>query len=115
MAFAVSSVEDKVLNACHRLNAEAYVFQVKANKGMPLKHFIPCSKAEALMSVIRKGEHFGMAHEKANREYCSCHRSMTDAELMKYEHDPTYRGAHYRGDKHVLYPEFYSKAEHPHA
>jgi hypothetical protein len=102
----ITSVEEKVLNACHRLNAEAYEFQVLA-AGKPLKHFYPCAKAEELMAVVRKGVHFGTAHLRATMTACPCHRSLSDADLMAYEMDPAYKEANYAGDRRKLYPRLY--------
>lgn len=105
----ISSVEDKVLNACHRLNAEAYEQQVLA-LGKQLKHFAPCEKAEMLMQAIRTGAHFGTCHIKAVRTICPCHNSLDDRGLMGYEYDETYKLANYRHDLHVLYPRLYKQA-----
>lgn len=104
----VTPVEYKVLNACHRLNAEAYEHQV-LEVWKKLKHFTPCAKAEALMNVIRKGEHFGTAHAKAAIAICPCHQSLTERELMDYEYDPTFKEANYRHDLQTLYPKLYKK------
>jgi hypothetical protein len=102
----ITSVDTKVLNACHRLNAEAYECQIIAARKR-LKHFIPCAKAEVLMAVIREDEHFGTAHMRANLTVCQCHNSLTDAQLMAYEYDTTYKDANYAGDLHKLYPRLY--------
>ena len=96
----------KVTNACHRLNAEAYVQQVKAH-GKALRHFTPCAKAEALMAHIRTGKHFGTCHMEASVTICPCHNSLTESQLMEYEYDPTYREANCRHDYTVLYPGLY--------
>lgn len=99
---------DLVLNACHRLNAEAYEYQVlKAKKR--LKQFEPCPKAEMLMAVLREGKHFGQAHINASVTPCPCHSSLTERELMDYEYDDTYRRAHERGDRQTLYPKLYAR------
>lgn len=107
MTFTVSSVEEKVQNACHRLNAEAYEHQVLANKGHALKQFTPCPKAEALMQVIRKGVHFGTAHIIAARTICPCHNSLSEYDLTKYECDPTYKEANFQHDYRTLYPRLF--------
>lgn len=104
-----SSIE-KVLNAAFRLNAEAYEHQVLscAKKGR-LKQFTPCEKAEMLMRVVREGTHFGQAHVNAVATLCTCHPDLTDAKLMTYEYDRTFRDAHYRGDSKTLSPRLYGK------
>lgn len=106
----ISTVEDKVLNACHRLNAEAYERQVLANKGKALKQFTPCPKAEQLMAAIRKGAHFGTCHMLAVRTACACHSGLSDAGLMAYEHDETYKLANYAHDHRTLYPRLFGGA-----
>lgn len=98
---------EKVLNACHRLNAEAYEMQVIANRMRPLKQFTPCYKAEELMKVIRDGKHFGKAHMMAELTSCPCHNSMTPAQLMDYEYDETYKLANYNHDHKTLYPRLW--------
>ena len=103
----VTSVTEKVLNACHRLNAEAYEHQVIANKMRPLKHFTPCPKAEELMKVIREGKHFGEAHMMAELTNCPCHNGLTPAQLMDYEYDETYKLANYNHDHKTLYPRLW--------
>jgi hypothetical protein len=97
---------EKVLNACHRLNAEAYEKQVLA-RGKALKHFEPCAKAEVLMAVIRENKHFGTAHAVAASTICPCHNSLTDAQLMDYQYDETYKKANYAHDLKTLYPRLY--------
>mgnify|MGYP001025863299 FL=1 len=92
----ISTEVEKVLNACHRLNAEAFVMQGRAR-------FVPCQKAETLMTVIRNGAHFGTAHLRASIAICPCHNDMSEQELMEYEHDPTFRLANYRHDYRTLY------------
>jgi len=106
----ILSVEEKVLNACHRLNAEAWEQQVIAN-GKPLKHFIPCPKAEKLMAVVRSGMHFGTANQAAAATICPCHKDMTFPDLLNYETDLTYRDANYNHDLHTLYPRLYKAVE----
>jgi hypothetical protein len=103
----ISSTTDKVLNACHRLNAEAYEKQVLAN-GKRLRHFTPCAKAEELMAVIRKGEHFGTCHMRASVTTCPCHSGLTEHQLMEYEYDETYKLANYAHDYRTLYPRLYA-------
>jgi hypothetical protein len=103
---AITTVDEKVLNACHRLNAEAYEQQVLTN-GKQLKHFVPCAKAEMLMEVMRKGKHFGQAHANAGATLCACHSSLTEAGLMDYEYDPTLKLANYAHDYKTLYPRLY--------
>jgi hypothetical protein len=103
----ILSISDKVLNACHRLNAEAYEMQVIA-RGKPLTQFIPCAKAEELMSVIRKGMHFGTANIKAHQTICGCHNYLTFQDLLNYEMDDTYKKANYNHDLKTLYPKLYS-------
>ena len=103
----VTSVTEKVLNACHRLNAEAYEYQVIVNKMRPLKHFTPCPRAEVLMSAIREGKHFGTMHTMAELTNCPCHARLTPSELMDYEYDETYKLANYNHDHKTLYPKLY--------
>jgi hypothetical protein len=103
----ITSVTEKALNACHRLNAEAYENQVLANGRKPLKQFIPCPKAIELMSVIREGIHLGTANEKAIRTTCSCHSEMTLRDLINYECDPSYKEANYNHDLKTLYPRLH--------
>ena len=98
---------DRVLNACWRLNAEAYEAQVIANKMRPLKQFTPCAKAEELMQVIRKGKHIGTANEIARKTHCACHAGMTFAQLIDYEYDETYKLASYNHDRKTLYPRLW--------
>lgn len=102
-----TTTAEKVLNACHRLNAEAYECQVLAHQGRKLRHFEPCAKAEALMSHIRTGEHFGTCHMKASVTPCNCHGSLTERQLMDYEYDETYKLANYVHDTKILYPRLY--------
>lgn len=97
-------------NAAYRLNAEAYEQQVLASKGRPLKQFTPCPKAEELAQVWRADKHFGRAHAQAAITPCACHASLSDSELMAYEHDATFRLAHYAGDRKTLYPRLYRGA-----
>jgi hypothetical protein len=47
------------------------------------------------------------AHMRANLTVCQCHNSLTDAQLMAYEYDTTYKDANYAGDLHKLYPRLY--------
>jgi len=99
--------EERVINACHRLNAEAYEAQVLESK-KPLKEFTPCPIAEELMQVIRKGKHLGQAEADATLTYCTCHgRGITISTLLDYEYDETYKLAHYAGDRKTLYPRLY--------
>jgi len=102
----ITSVEEKVLNACHRLNAEAYEQQF-LERGKALKQFTPCAKAEMLMQVLRTGKHFGQAHANANATPCACHNHLTENALMGYEYDPTYKNANYAHDLKTLYPRIY--------
>lgn len=101
------SVEEKVLNACHRLNAEAYEQQILAHKGKLLKQFVPCAKAEVLMGCLRKGDHFGTAHIVAARTICPCHTGLSETQLMAYEYDETCKQANYNHDSKTLYPKLY--------
>jgi len=102
----IATVEDKVQNACHRLNAEAYEYQFLA-RGKQLKIFTPCAKAEVLMSVLRQGVHFGTAHLTAARTICPCHASLTEQGLMAMEYDPAYKIANFAHDYRKLYPRLY--------
>ena len=102
----MTTTNEKVLNACHRLNAEAYEQQVLA-KGKVLRHFTPCAKAEILMEHIRKGVHFGSAHMLAAQTICPCHRSLSENDLLHYEYDETYKLANYQHDLKTLYPRLY--------
>lgn len=103
----VTTPAEKVINACWRLNAEAYEAQVIANHLRPLKRFIPCEKAVELMLVISEGKHFGTANMKAQSLKCACHVGMTPARLLEYEMDETYKLASYNGDKKTLYPRLW--------
>ncbi|MFA6204309.1 MAG: hypothetical protein WC710_14120 [Gallionella sp.] len=107
--FRLYTTEEKVQNACHRLNAEAYEKQVLAVKGWKLKQFNPCAKAEQLMAAIRKGDHFGTCHMRAAQTHCECHPSLTEAQLMAYEYDETYKLANFAGDHKTLYPRLYGR------
>lgn len=102
----ISTSYDKVLNASHRLNAEAYEHQV-IQRGKSLKHFIPCAKAEMLMEVIRHDKHFGQAHINASVISCNCHPGLSESQLMAYEYDPSYKEANYAHDYKKLYPRLY--------
>jgi hypothetical protein len=106
---SITTTADKVLNACHRLNAEAYEKQALAHKGKRLRQFTPCAKAEELMAVIRKGEHFGTCHMRAAYTICPCHSELTEHQLMDYEYDETYKLANYAHDYRTLYPKFCAK------
>jgi hypothetical protein len=97
---------DKVLNACYRLNAEAYEKQALAS-GKKLKHFAPCEKALQLLLVLNEDKHFGQAHVDAAYRECACHPGLTEAQLTAYEYDPTFKIAHYKGDYKTLYPRLY--------
>ena len=103
----ITPVYDKVLNACFRLNAEAFEQQFIANGQKTLKQFTPCAKAEELMSVIRSGKHFGQAEVNAAVIICPCHQGLSLQELTTYEYDETYRQAHYNHDMKTLYPRLY--------
>jgi hypothetical protein len=59
------------------------------------------------MKVIRSGVHFGTAHLRATMTPCPCHRSLSDAQLMAYEMDSTYKEANYHGNLKALYPRLY--------
>lgn len=102
------TTRDKVLNACHRLNAEAYECQVLAKKNR-IVHFAPCAKAEALMQHVRTGKHFGTCHAEAAYTICPCHNSLTEQQLIDYEYDETYKLANYNHDHKTLYPRLHSK------
>ena len=102
----VTTTTEKVLNACWRLNADAYQKQILA-RWKPIKQFIPCSKAVALMLVISEGKHFGTCNKIASNTQCDCHPAMTFNDLVNYELDPSYRIAAENGDRKTLYPKFY--------
>jgi hypothetical protein len=104
-----TTTHDKVLNACHRLNAEAYEHQAlqAAKSGHKMKQFTPCPKAEALLQHTRKGTHFGTCHAQAAATHCTCHADLTDNQLMDYEYDETYKLAHYAGNTRTLYPRLH--------
>lgn len=97
------TTNEKVLNACHRLNAEAYEVQAMTHRGK-LRHFTPCAKAEELMAHIRTGKHFGMCHMTAAITPCPCHPGLSESQLMDYEFDETYKLANYQHDTKTLYP-----------
>lgn len=59
------------------------------------------------MSVIRKGVHFGTAHQHAAQTICPCHNSLTEAGLMAMEYDPAYKLANFAHDYKKLYPRLY--------
>ena len=106
--------EDKILNACHRLNAEAYECKVIERKGRMLRQFTPCAKAEVLMAHLRTGKHFGTCHMEASITPCGCHGNLTEQQLMDYEYDETYKLANYNHDAKTLYPRLYHQ-ERTHA
>lgn len=106
----VTSTREKVENACHRLNAEAYECQVLAHNGRKLRQFTPCAKAEVLMDHLRKGTHFGSCHALAAVTICPCHGSLSDSQLMDYEYDETYKLANYNHDGRTLYPRLWRSA-----
>jgi len=104
----ISTTYEKVQNACHRLNAEAYEVQMMAYTGKgQLKHFTPCAKAEALMQHVRTGKHFGVCHAEAAITHCPCHNDLTERQLMDYEYDETYKLANYAHDTRTLYPRLW--------
>lgn len=101
------TIEEKVQNACHRLNAEAYEVQVLAKKGGRLKQFTPCAKALVLLRCLSHGDHFGTAHLKAVLMPCDCHHNLTETQLMDYEYDETFKIANFNHDTKTLYPRLY--------
>ena len=103
----ITTIEEKVQNACHRLNAEAYETQVIANKGKALKQFNPCAKSLELLKALSEGSHFGTAHAMAVATQCGCHNGLSEQQLMDYEYDPTYKLANYAHDHKTLYPRLY--------
>ena len=105
----MTSVYDKVQNACHRLNAEAYEAQFIANGKRPLKQFTPCAKAVELLKALQPGKHFGMQEAIAARTVCGCHNGLSHDELMSYEYDDTYRKANENHDHKILYPRLFRR------
>ena len=98
---------DKVMNACHRLNAESYEMQALCTKKRK-QQFVPCAKAEQLMKVLRNSEHFGTCHLEASITPCACHPTLTETQLMDYEYDDTYTKANHASNYRVLYPRLYN-------
>ncbi len=103
----IFTTREKVENACHRLNAEAYEQQRLASSAHTLRHFTPCDKAEVLMRHLRKDEHFGTCHMLASITACPCHRELDERGLMDYEYDETFKLANYAHDLQSLYPRLY--------
>lgn len=66
------STYDKVQNACHHLNADAY-----RKFGVVKGQFTPCAKADFLIAAQRKEMHFGTMIAEATQVHCPCHGDLT--------------------------------------
>lgn len=94
---------ERLQNAAHRLNAEAYVMQIAERKGKPLKQFSPCPKATILTAACSDKRVMSLIENEVALTHCRCHSGLTINKLMDYEFDPTYRVAHYNHDYKTLY------------
>jgi hypothetical protein len=104
----MTTTEERIQNASHRLNAEAYEMQVIANGNKPLKQFSPCEKSVMLLKALREGVHITIATQDAARTYCACHKELDFNGLLNYEFDPTYKEANFKHDYKTLYPRLCS-------
>jgi len=85
------SVYDKTQNACHKLNADAYLLQVKGKK--KLRQFSPCEKSLVLLDALRNETHFGTAMMNASRTHCNCHNWLSEQGLWDMCFDDTAKKA----------------------
>jgi hypothetical protein len=91
-AFLVSSVYDKIQNACFQLNADAYAKQASKHK---VRQFTPCAKSVILLDCLRDDTHFGTAMAVASRTVCDCHNKLSEQSLWDMCFDDTARRKHY--------------------
>lgn len=93
------TVYDKIQNACHQLNSDAYALQIKNKKR--LRQFLPCEKSLVLLACLREETHFGMAVAVASRTKCNCHNTTTEEMLWSMCFDDTAKKKHYGEDRHL--------------
>lgn len=93
MTLQVSSVYDKIQNACFQLNADAYAKQSGKNK--KLRQFTPCAKSIVLLECLREETHFGTAMSIAARTSCDCHNGLSEQGLWDMCFDDTAKKKHY--------------------
>ena len=93
------TIYDKIQNACHQLNSDAYILQVKGKKR--LRQFMPCEKSLVLLACLREETHFGMAVAVASRTKCNCHNALTEEVLWSMCFDDTAKKKHYGEDRHL--------------
>ena len=89
----MTTVEDKIQNACFQLNHDAYVLQSKNKKH--LRQFTPCQKSLVLLDCLREGTHFGTAMMTASLTWCPCHNGLSEDNLYALCFDSTARNKHY--------------------
>jgi hypothetical protein len=97
----ILSVYDKIQNACHQLNADAYTLQVSGRK-TKLRHFSPCEKSLVLLACLRENTHFGTAMMQASMTHCLCHNGLSEDGLYAMCFDDTAKKAHYGYYSHNL-------------
>lgn len=98
----ITTVEDKIQNACFQLNHDAYILQSKNKKR--LRQFLPCEKSLVLLACLREQTHLGMAMAVASRTQCNCHNSLSEDKLWSMCFDDTARQNHYAGAARHLTP-----------
>jgi hypothetical protein len=92
------TVYDKIQNACHQLNSDAYTLQIKNKKR--LRQFLPCEKSLVLLTCLREDTHFGMAVAVAAITKCNCHNALTEEMLWSMCFDDTAKKRHYGEERH---------------
>jgi hypothetical protein len=73
-------------NAAAKLQQEAFAVQIKG-RTKPLKRFIPCAKGVVYTAECTKGNTRpqSLVTHDAALEICSCHRSLSENDLISYE------------------------------
>jgi hypothetical protein len=96
--FKVVPTYDKIQNAAHRLNADAYRLQMKG-RDKPLKHFDPCPRSLVLLDCLREAGHLGTAMANASLTCCDCHPGLDLDGLYKMSLDDSARRKHESGER----------------
>lgn len=82
----MSTQWEKLQNAAHRLNAEAY-----AQRGAPRRRFTPCAKAEVLIEACGGERVLLEVLNEAAGTLCECHPGTTVDQLFDMCFDSSYR------------------------
>ena len=89
----MTTVDEKIQNACFQLNHDAYIVQSKTNPRM--RRFSPCEKSLVLLACLREGMHFGEEMLRASITHCNCHNALSQDGLYALCFDDTARKRHY--------------------